>query len=53
MISFDLGKLTIVLWWYGLSGITRRYRWGVVGRRWPTIYLGAFKIITGPATRRA
>jgi hypothetical protein len=42
------------VWWCGWNGWLARYRWGVaryhrdVGVRWPTVYAGPIKLITGP-----
>lgn len=38
----------VVLEWRGFRGCLARYRWGIVGRRWPTLYLGPIRVVTGP-----
>lgn len=48
MRSFCVGPWCFVVYWYGLSGSLDRHRWGVVGRYWPTVYAGPFKIVSGP-----
>lgn len=32
-------------WWKLWEG----YEWGILGNRWPTLYAGPLKIVTGPA----
>ena len=45
-------KLAAVVFWTWPTPrwkVWRGYRPGVVGRRWPTLYAGPLKIVTGPA----
>lgn len=47
MITIHIFLFTVVL--YRMRGsVWRRHRWGIVRGKWPTIYLGWFKVITGP-----
>ena len=47
MITIHVFVFTFVLW--RMRGFPlRRHRWGIVRGGWPTIYLGWFKVITGP-----
>lgn len=48
MRSVVFSKVCVVLVWLGWRGSLARYRWGVVGNRWPTVYAGPLKLITGP-----
>jgi hypothetical protein len=44
--------IALVVFWYWPTPrwkVWRGYQWGIVGRRWPTIYAGPLKIVTGPA----
>lgn len=49
MRSLSRGRWCFVLMWYGWSGWTARYRWGILGNKWPTVYAGPIKLCTGPA----
>jgi len=48
MKTVSFGPWTFVVFWLGLRGSLARYRWGIVGVRWPTIYVGPAKIVWGP-----
>lgn len=37
-----------VVQWCGFRGCLAPYRWGREGSRWPTLYLGPVKVVTGP-----
>lgn len=49
--ALHVAGVCVVPWWCGWSGALARHRWGVVGKRWPTIYAGPVKLITGPSFR--
>lgn len=48
MRAVFVGPWCLVFMWCGWRGWTARYRWGVLGQRWPTIYAGPLKVVTGP-----
>lgn len=48
MIALRTRWLTGVFQWCGWSAARYHWAWGIEGRRWPTIYAGPIKIITGP-----
>ena len=48
MRTIFVGRWCLVFLWYGLRGSLARYRWGILGNKWPTIYAGPVKVVTGP-----
>jgi hypothetical protein len=48
MITLNILRWTFVFCPFGLRGVLARHRWGIVGRPWPTLYVGIGKIMCGP-----
>lgn len=45
-------KWAFVVMWYTPTPwwkLWRGYEWGILGNRWPTLYAGPLKVVTGPA----
>ena len=44
-------KWAFVVFWYTPTPwwkIWQGYKWGVLGKKWPTLYAGPLKIVSGP-----
>lgn len=52
---FEIGSVSFAVFWYTPTPwwkLWRGYRPCVLGNKWPTLYLGPLKIVTGPAPEK-